>query len=222
MKKTMIVSAVLALMAVPVLAEAGPSAGIDYTDVGISGHAGRPGVSVNLGNVYRGNVVADGSATFASGFYQMDASIGKLIPADGLSFEPYLSADFLSLNDNQAETGYHTTTTTSGGGFGYPPVTYSYTTPYSYTESRSIQDFYGLAGVNMSIPLSRKVTFGLGGGYGHTIGVYGGASGGSVYTGDALASFQIAPRVTTDLQVQYQHVPGTSMTDYSVGFNYHF
>ncbi|MHB8249622.1 MAG: hypothetical protein ACYDCX_12165 [Acidithiobacillus sp.] len=179
MKKTMIISAVLALMAVPVLAEAGPSAGISYTDVGISGHAGRPGVSVNLGNVYRGNVVADGSATFARGFYQMDASIGKLIPADGLSFEPYVSANFLNLNYNQAETGY------------------------------TVQDFYGLAGVNMNIPLSRKVTFGLGGGYGHTLGVYGGdGSGGAVYTGDAIASFQIAPRVTTDLQVQYQHVPG--------------
>lgn len=217
MKKTMIISAVLALMAVPVLAEAGPSAGIDYTDVGLSGHAGRPGASLNLGNVYRDNVVADGSASIARGYYQMDMSIGKLIPADGLSFEPYVSADFMNLNYNQAETGY--TSQTFSSGFGS-----SFTTqvPYSYTQANTIQDFYGLAGVNMSLPLSRKVTFGLGGGYGHTLGVYGDGSGGAVYTGDALASFQIAPRVTTDLQVQYQHVPGASMTDYSVGLNYHF
>jgi hypothetical protein len=86
----------------------------------------------------------------------------------------------------------------------------------------SIQDFYGLAGVNMNIPLSRRVIFGLGGGYGHTISTYGGGNGGAVYTGDAIASFQIAPRVTTDLQVSYQHVPGASMTDYSAGINYHF
>ncbi len=191
MKKTMIISAVLALMAVPVLAEAGPSAGIDYTDVGLSGHAGRPGVSLNLGNVYRDNVVADGSATVARGFYQMGVSIGKLIPADGLSFEPYVSADFMNLS-------------------------------YSNPAANGVQDFYGLAGVNMNIPLSRKVTFGLGGAYGHTLDVYGSGNGGQVYTGNAIAAFQIAPHVTTDLQVQYQHVPGASMTDYSAGLNYHF
>lgn len=191
MKKTMIISAVLALMAVPVLAEAGPSAGIDYTDVGLSGHAGRPGVSLNLGNVYRDNVVADGSATVARGFYQMDMSIGKLIPADGLEFDPYVSANFMNVN-------------------------------YSNPAANGVQDFYGLAGVNVSLPLSREVALGIGGGYGHTIGVYGDASGGSVYTGDAIASFKIAQHVTTDLQVQYQHVPGASMTDYSAGLNYHF
>ena len=216
MKKTMIVSTVLAMLAVPVLAEAGPSAGIDYTDVGLTGHSGRPGVSLNLGNVYRGGVIIDGSVTIARGFYQMGVSVGKLIPADGLSFEPYLSADFLNLNYNQTEVGYTSSTVSSYG--------YSYTqnTPYSYTESRSIQDFYGLAGVNMNIPLSRKVTFGLGGGYGHTLSTYGAGSGGAVYAGEAIVTFQIAPRVTTDLQVHYQHVPGASMTDYSAGINYHF
>jgi hypothetical protein len=196
MNKVMIVSAVLALMAAPVLAEAGPSIGIDYTDMGLSGHAGRPGVSLNAGNVYANGVVADGSASIARGFYQMDMSIGKLIPADGLSFEPYVSANFLNLNYNQAEVGY--------------------------TQAQSIQDFYGLAGVNMNVPLSSKVTFGLGGAYGHTISAYGGGNGGQVYTGDAIVSFQIAPRVTTDMQVEYQHVPGAAMTDYSAGINYHF
>ena len=187
MKNVMIVSALLALMAAPALAVAGPSVGIDYTDVGLSGHAGRPGVSLNAGNVYANGVVADGSASIARGYYQMDMSIGKLIPADGLSFEPYLSANFLNLNYQQ-----------------------------------SIQDFYGLAGVNMNIPLSRKVIFGLGGAYGHTLSTYGNGNGGAVYTGDAIVSFQIAPRVTTDMQVEYQHVPGAAMTDYSAGINYHF
>ena len=217
MKKVMIVSAVLAsLMAAPALAVAGPSVGIDYTDMGLSGHAGRPGVSLNAGNIYANGVVADGSASIARGFYQMDMSIGKLIPADGLSFEPYVSANFLNLNYNQQETGYTSQTFSSFGS--------SFTTqvPYSYTQSNSIQDFYGLAGVNMDIPLSRKVIFGLGGGYGHTISTFGGGNGGAVYTGDAIVSFQIAPRVTTDLQVEYQHVPGAAMTDYSAGINYHF
>lgn len=216
MKKAMIVSAMLALMAIPVLAEAGPSVGISYTDMGLSGHAGRPGVSLNAGNVYANDVVADGSASIARGYYQMDMSIGKLIPADGLSFEPYLSASFLSLNYNQAEVGYTSQTISN---FGY---SYTQTTQANYTQANSIQDFYALAGVNMNIPLSRKVTFGLGGGYGHTLSTYGFGSGGAVYTGDAIASFQIAPRVTTDLQVEYQHVPGASMTNYSAGINYHF
>ena len=189
MKKAMIVSALLALMAAPALAVAGPSIGIDYTDMGLSGHAGRPGVSLNAGNVYANGVVADGSASIARGYDQMDMSIGKFIPADGLSFEPYLSANFLNLG---------------------------------YTQSNSLQDFYGLAGANMDIPLSRRVIFGLGGAYGHTISTYGGGNGGQVYTGDAIVSFQIAPRVTTDMQVEYQHVPGASMTDYSAGINYHF
>jgi hypothetical protein len=215
MKKAMIVSAVLALVAAPALAVAGPSVGIAYTDVGLSGHAGRPGVSVNVGNVYANDVVADGSATFARGYYQMDMSIGKLIPADGVSFEPYVSANFLNLNYNQAETGYTSQTISN---YGY---SYTQTTPYSYTESRSIQDFYGIAGVNLNVPFSSKVSFGLGGGYGHTLMVFNG-QGGAVYTGDAIAAFQIAPRVTTDLQVSYQHVPGASLTDYSAGINYHF
>lgn len=216
MKKAMIVSAMLALMAIPVLAEAGPSVGISYTDMGLSGHAGRPGVSLNAGNVYANDVVADGSASIARGYYQMDMSIGKFIPADGLSFEPYLSANFLNLNYNQAEVGYTSQTISN---FGY---SYTQTTPYNYTQANSIQDFYGLAGVNMNIPLSRKVTFGLGGGYGHTLSTYGFGSGGAVYTGDAIAAFQIGPRVTTDLQVEYQHVPGASMTNYCAGINYHF
>ena len=216
MKKVMIVSVVLALMAAPALAVAGPSVGIDYTDMGLSGHAGRPGVSLNAGNIYANGVVADGSASIARGFYQMNMSIGKIIPADGLSFEPYVSANFLSLNYNQQETGY---TSQIVSGFGS-----SFTTqiPYSYTQAQSIQDFYGLAGVNMDIPLSRKVIFGLGGAYGHTISTYGGGNGGAVYTGDAIVSFQIAPQVTTDMQVEYQHVPGAAMTDYSAGINYRF
>jgi hypothetical protein len=217
MKKAMIISAVLALMAVPMLAEAGPTANISYTDMGLSGHAGRPGVSLNAGNVYANGVVADGSASIARGYYQMDMSIGKLIPADGLSFEPYVSANFLSLNYNQLETGYTSQTFSSGFGSSFTTQT-----PYTYTQANSIQDLYATAGVNMNIPLSRKVAFGLGGAYGHTLSTYGGGNGGAAYTGDAIADFQIAPRVTTDLQVAYQHVPGASMTDYSAGINYHF
>lgn len=216
MKKTMIVSAVLALTAAPALAFAGPSVGISYTDMGLSGHAGRPGISLNAGNIDAGGVVTDGSVSIARSYYNVNASIGKLIPADGLSFEPYLAAGFLNLNYNQQEIGYTSQTISDFGG------SYTYQTPYSYSQRQSIQDFYGLAGVNLSVPLSREVAFGLGGGYGHTLGTYGDGSGGAVYTGDAIASFQIAPRVTTDLQISYLHVPGASMTNYGAGINYHF
>lgn len=201
MKKVMIVSAVLmALVAAPALAvagplqalqaatAAGPTVGIDYTNVGLHGQAGRPGISLTAGNLYANNVIADGSLTVARGYYQMTTSIGKAIPADGVIFEPYLSTGLLSLNS---------------------------------TNTQSIQDFYGLAGVNLTVPFSSKISFGLGGGFGHTVTTFGG-SGGSVYTGDAMAAFQIAPRVTTDLQVSYQHVPGASITGYLAGINYSF
>ena len=191
MKKGMFVSALLVLMAAPALAAASPTVGISYTDLGLSGHAGRPGVSLNAGSLSNNGVIADGTASIARGYYQMGMSIGKLIPTDGLSFEPYVSADFLNLNYHQAG-------------------------------QQSIQDFYGMAGVNLNVPLSRKVLFGLGGGYGHTVSTYGDGSGGQVYAGDAIADFQIAPHVTTDIQVAYQHVPTASMMTYSAGINYSF
>lgn len=91
------------LAAFPAVALAGPIVGLGYSDIGLSGHSGRPGVTLTAGNLYRNNAVASGSATFARGYYQMDASLGKIIQTRGtVSFEPYLSAGFLNLNSTQS------------------------------------------------------------------------------------------------------------------------
>jgi hypothetical protein len=217
MNKVMIVSAVLALMAAPALAVAGPSVGIDYTDMGLSGHAGRPGVTIGAGNLYSNNAVVTGSATFARGFYGFHADLGKLIPAGGVSFEPYVSLGFLNLNYNQQEMGGLTsTTTTSPGGFQFTQFTQQY-----YQQQQSISDFYGLAGVNLNVPIGRRVAIEIGGGYGHTITTYGG-NGGAVYRGKAEIGMQIAHNVTANLDVAYLHVPGASLTNYGAGIAYRF
>lgn len=194
MKKVMVFSAVLSLLAAPALAFAGPSVGISYTDMNLAGHSGRPGVGLNAGDVLNNKVVIDGSASVARSYYNIDASIGKFIPIFGgeASVAPYFAAGFLHLKYN-TETGY-----------------------------TRLQDVYGLVGANLDIPLSRRVAFGMGGGYGHTFGTYENGIGGAVYTGDAILSFQIAPHVSTDVAFQYLHVPGAAMQDYNVGLNYHF
>lgn len=220
-RKAMVAMAICATF--PAVALAGPSVGLGYSNIGLSGHAGRPGVSITAGNLYSNNVVATGSATVARGFYGMNADLGKMIPTGGtVSFEPYLSLGFLNLNYNAQETGYHTTTTTSGGGFGYPPVTYSYATPYSYTSPQSIQDFYGLAGVNLNIPIGSRVDLQFGGGYGHTLSTYGGGNSGAVYKGKAEIGFEIARNVTANVNVVYLHVPGAPLTSEGAGLAYHF
>lgn len=100
MKKQIIAVAVLA--AFPCVAMAGPIIGLGYSNIGLSGHAGRPGVQISAGNLYRNNVVASGGATFARGYYQMDASIGKIVPTNGtVSFEPYASLGFRNTNSIQ-------------------------------------------------------------------------------------------------------------------------
>ena len=212
--KKQIIAAVLSLT--PLAAFAGPSLGIGYSDVGLSGHSGRPGVTVSAGNLYSNNVIASGSASFARGYYSMNASIGKLIPAGGVSFVPYLGMDFISMNYNQQETGYTTSQVNAGYGFSY-----TQTTPYSYTQGQSIQDFYALAGADMNVPIGSKVMLQVGGGYGHTIETFGG-SGGAVYQGKAEIGFEVAPRVTANLNVRYLHIPGQSMTDEGAGLSYHF
>ncbi len=214
MKKQIIAVAVLA--AFPCVAMAGPVVGLGYSDIGLSGHAGRPGVTLTAGNLYHRDVVASGSATFARGYYQMDASLGKIIQTHGsVSFEPYLSAGFLNLNYNQQKTGYNTITQSS---FGY---SYSYQTPYSYTQGASIQDLYGLAGANMDIPLGSRVGLEIGGGFGHTLMAQNG-NGGAVYKGTARAGFKIAGHVTANINVSYLHLPGASLMNYGAGLAYHF
>ncbi len=175
---------------VPAVAFAGPGIGIGYTNIGLSGHSGRPGVIIDAGNLYSNNVIASGSATFARGFYAMNASIGKLIPAGGVSFIPYIGMDFMNLN-------------------------------YSQPQTPSATDFYGLAGVDLNVPVGQQVMLQFGGGYGHTISTYGG-NGGAVYSGKAEVGFEIAPNVTANLNVRYLHVPGQSMTDEGAGLSYHF
>ena len=214
--------AVAILAVIPAVAMAGPSVGLGYSDIGLSGHSGRPGVTLGAGNLYSNNVLASGSATVAHGYYEVSAEIGKLIPlipADGLSFEPFLSLGFVNMNYNQRETGGLVSQTTNiPGGASFTQFTQQH-----YNQAQSIQDFYGLAGVNMNIPLSRKVTFGIGGGYGHTFMTYGNGNGGAVYTGDALAAFKIAPHITTDLQVSYLHLPAApALVNYGAGLAYHF
>lgn len=190
-----------------------PSVGVGYADIGLTGHSGRPGISINAGNLYNNNVIASGSASFAHGYYGVNADLGKLIHTNGtVSFEPYLSLGFISMNDNQQETGFvqHT------GQY------FSYSTPYSYIQPRSIQDFYGLAGVNLNVPIGGNVTLGFGGGYGHTLSTYGGGNGGAVYKGEAEAAFGLSRRWSGDLNVSYLHLPGASLTSCGAGVSYHF
>ena len=213
-RKALVASAIIATF--PAVALAGPSVGLGYSDIGLSGHSGRPGVTVTAGNLYSNNVVASGSASFARGFYSMNASIGKLIPAGGVSFVPYLGMDFISMNYNQQETGYTTSQVNAGYGFSY-----TQTTPYSCTQGQSIQDFYALAGADMNVPIGSRVMLQFGGGYGHTFMVMNG-SGGAVYQGKAEVGFEVAPRVTANLNVRYLHVPGASLTNYGAGLSYHF
>ena len=188
MKKQIIIAVVLSLT--PLAAFAGPSLGIAYSNVGLSGHSGRPGIQISAGNLYSNNVVATGSATFARGFYGVHADLGKLIPAGGVSFTPYASLGFLNLN-------------------------------YQQQFQPSIQDVYGLAGVNLNIPIDSKVALQFGGGYGHTLTTYGG-TGGAVYKGKAAFDFGLAKHVFADLDATYLHVPGQSVTEYGAGLSYHF
>lgn len=214
MQKQIIVAVIASF--IPAVALAGPVVGLGYSDVGLTGHAGRPGIQFNAGNVYHNKVIASGAATFARGYYGFNADLGKLIPAGGVSFEPYLSLGFLSLNYNQQVAGGIVTTHPS-------PYLTEFTQSY-YTQQQSIQDFYGLAGVNLSIPISNKVGVGIGGGFGHTLSSYGGSGngGGSVYTGDIIFGGKIAKHITASLDVSYTHVPGASLTSYGAGLAYHF
>ena len=101
--KSLFASAIIATF--PTVALAGPSVGIGYSDIGLSGHSGRPGVTLTAGNLYSNNVVATGAASFARGFYGFHADLGKLIPTGiaGTSFTPYASLGFLNLNYQQAQ-----------------------------------------------------------------------------------------------------------------------
>lgn len=213
--KKQIILAVLA--AFPCVAMAGPVIGLGYSNIGLTGHAGRPGVQISAGNLYPHNVVASGSATFAHGYYGFNADLGKIIPTNGtVSFEPYASLGFLNLNYNQQETGYTTTTTSSSFGFSY-----TQSTPYSYTQGASVQDFYALAGANLNIPLGSRAGLQFGGGFGHTLMVLNG-NGGAVYKGTARAGFELARHVTANINVSYLHLPGASLTLYGAGLAYHF
>lgn len=187
-QKALVAMAIIATF--PTVAMAGPSIGLGYSDIGLSGHSGRPGVTIDAGNLYKNAVIASSSATAARGFYSMNASIGKLVPAGGVSFIPYIGLDFLNIN-------------------------------YSQPQLPSSTDFYGLAGVDMNVPLGQKVMLQFGGGYGHTIETFGG-SGGAVYQGKAEIGCEIARNVTANLNVRYLHVPGQSMTDEGAGLSYHF
>ena len=189
MKKQIIIA--VAASFIPAIAFAGPSLGIAYSNVGLSGHAGRPGVQITAGNLYRNNVVASGSATFARGYYGFRAGIGKLIPSGGVSFEPNVSLGFINLDYNQAQ------------------------------QPQTIQNVYGLAGVNLNVPIDQRVALKFGGGFGHTLTAYSGGNG-MVYQGKAEIGCQIAPRVTASIDVRYLHIPGASMTTEGAGLAYQF
>lgn len=100
-RKALVAMAICATF--PAIAFAGPSVGLGYSNVGLTGHSGRPGVTVTAGNLYSSNVIASGSATAARGFYSTNASIGKLIQAGGVSFVPYIGMDFLNINYSQPQ-----------------------------------------------------------------------------------------------------------------------
>jgi hypothetical protein len=206
---------IAATMVIPASALASPYVGLGYTDIGLQGHSGRPGISLVASNLYPKDVLLYGQATYARSYYGMHADLGKLIPADGLVFEPYLSAGFLNLNYQAQETGFNTVTQST---YGYPTT---YQTPYSYAQAASVQDLYGLAGVNVNVPISHRVVFQVGGGYGHTLDALSG-SGGAAYKGKAEIAFALTGKVTADLHASYMHVPAASMADYGCGLSYHF
>ena len=216
MKKQIIITAVIATLA-PAAAFAGPSVGLAYTNVGLSGHSGRPGITISASNLYSNNVDASGSATFARGFYQVQAKLGKRIAASAVIVEPYVSAGFINMNYSQQEKGGVTSTTTTGpGGFQLIQFTQQY-----YPQPQTIQDFYALAGADMYVPIGQKVSVELGGAYGHTLMTFGGSNG-AVYSGKAALNVGLAKHVSSSLQVTYLHVPGQSVTEYGAGISYHF
>lgn len=199
MKKVIkIKSAILlaTMLAVPTVALAAPTLSLGYDNVGISGHSSRPGVSLLVANIYSNNVVAMGGVSVANNYYNVHADIGDIIPADSnsLYFDPYVSAGFINMN---------------------------YSAP-SYSLAKSTQDFYGLAGANVAVPVSNRVLLQVGGGFGHTITTFGGG-GGTVYKGLVGASFYISSRVEADLDVTYMHLPNSpSLTNYGAGITYMF
>ena len=180
----------VAVVGIPVLAVAGPSVGLGYSDIGLSGHAGRPGVTLTVGSLSKENVAAWGSATYARGYYNVNASLGKLLPAGGVSFTPYVSMGYLNLGSSQ-------------------PV--------------SLSDSYGMAGVNLNVPIGQRIAILLGGGYGHTLSEgFGGSGSGSVYKGKAEIGMEVAKHVTANINVSYLHLPGASLTTEGAGLSYHF
>ena len=188
-RKAIVASVVsVAIFGIPVLAVAGPSVGIGYSDVGLIGHSGRPGVTLSVGSLSKSNVAAWGSATYARGYYNVNASLGKRIPAGGVSFTPYVSMGYLNLGSSE-------------------PV--------------SLSDSYGLAGVNLNIPVGQRVALQFGGGYGHTISTFGG-TGGAVYKGKAEIGMEVARHVTATINVSYMHIPGQQIMTYGAGLAYHF
>ena len=219
MKMKIIVASILALA--PAVALAGPSLGIGYTDVGIPGHAGRPGINIESGQEFRDGVVAWGGATLARSFYAVSAHVGKAVPMGrGLSLVPYAGAGFVSLNEVQQVTGSRAvTSTTPSMGFGRP-VTYTYSVPYSLSVPTSRDDFYLGAGANLQWTLSPGVALVAGGDFGHTLGGIGG--GGSVYGGHASLTAALSRQWSGNLRVSYLHLPGAQITEYGAGISYQF
>ncbi|WP_163055340.1 hypothetical protein [Acidithiobacillus ferrooxidans] len=189
-RKAIFASAIaIAVFGIPALSVAGPSVGIGYSDVGLLGHAGRPGVTLSVGNLSRSNVSAWGSATYARGYYNVNASIGKLLPAGGVSFTPYASIGYLNLGSSEPE---------------------------------SVSDTYGMAGVNLNIPIGQRVAILVGGGYGHTLSDGFGGAGGAVYKGKAELGMEVARHVTATINVSYMHIPGQQIMTEGAGLSYHF
>ena len=204
----------LALAGTPVTS---PALGLGYTSIGLSGHTAHPGLKLFASQHFANDVRVSGSATFARGFYGMDANVGQFIPLSRrIALEPLLDAGFLSMNYNRQEVGYNVSTVNAGYGF-----TYQQTTPYSYTVPASIQDFYAMAGANLEYRITRRVRFSVGGGFGHTLMVLNGA-GGQVYRGLAGLTAKLSQRWSSDIDVSYLHLPGAAITGYGAGVSCHF
>jgi hypothetical protein len=222
--KAIIASAIIA--AFPVVAMAGPIvAGIGFSNVGVAGH-NRPGVKISAGSLFQNDVIASGSATFARGYYGMNAGIGKLLfPTSGpVSVEPYISAGFLNLNP-QASNPQGAPVLAPGQHIllGMQKVTRRAGAPLASASPGAVQlqDFYGLAGVNLNVPIGNRFAMQFGGGFGRTITASGG-NGGLVYKGVAKAGFLITHRVTASANVTYLHVPGASLMSTGAGLSYQF
>ncbi|MBN6739860.1 hypothetical protein JKG47_04800 [Acidithiobacillus sp. MC6.1] len=217
MKKTLFSLAIASIFAPVVALAATPVIGLGYSDVGLSGHAGRPGITLSAGQVSRNNVDASGSVTFARSFYHVNADIGKIVPlSSSFALVPHLGAGFISLNSQQSMTWYSTTTQNLGYG-----ATYTYASPYQYTVPSSIQDFYVQAGANLEYRITPRLRLAIGGGFGHTVMVLNG-NGGQVYDGHATLNIGLARRWTGDATVGYLHLPGAAITQYGAGVSYHF